>query len=104
MTSISVSSFIKLPSILLDICSGKKCDGRTDKASTICSADKSVTDVRLDGQTMGQLHALPLRSIKNLIKSINLGVNEISPLTIQNYSFPLVIPIHVPVQSFKKIH
>ena len=28
---ISVSSFIKLPSILLELCSGQKCDGRTDR-------------------------------------------------------------------------
>ena len=48
--SISVSGFIKLPSILLEICSGQKCDRQTDgladrlmdhqtdKAATICSA------------------------------------------------------------------
>ena len=43
--SISVSSFIKLPSILLEICSRQKCNGwtdeqtdtQTDKAATICS-------------------------------------------------------------------
>ena len=39
--SISVSNFIKLPSILLEICSRQKCDertgGQTDKAATICS-------------------------------------------------------------------
>ena len=43
--SISVSSFIKLSSILLEICSGQKCDRRTygrmdglmDKAETIGS-------------------------------------------------------------------
>ena len=38
---ISVLSFIKLPSILLEICSGQKCDGQTlgrsDKAATILS-------------------------------------------------------------------
>ena len=34
MALFSVSSFIKLPSILLEICSGQKCDGQTDKAAT----------------------------------------------------------------------
>ena len=29
--SISVSSFIKLPSILLETCFGQKCDGRTNE-------------------------------------------------------------------------
>ena len=58
--SIIVSSFIKVPSILLEICRGQNCDGhpdgwtdrRTDKAATICSPfGEHKNDVDLDSNS-----------------------------------------------------
>ena len=57
-----LSSFVKLPSILLEICFGQKCEGRTDGQMD------GWTDGRMDGRTVGrtkrQLYVPPSGNIK----------------------------------------
>ena len=59
LKALSESSFIKLPSKLLEICSGQKCDGPTDGQMD------GRTDGRTDGLTKRRLYVLPSGSIKS---------------------------------------
>ena len=59
--SISVSSFVELPSIILEICSGQKCDRRKDR--------------RTDRRTKRRLSALPSGSITNYYPILCLKIS-----------------------------